>query len=67
MSYLKTEQNVCFLENAIFTVEVPVSQHNMPEVKEAKLKEIQNLEDYEMFDCVEDIGQEFIVSRGVIT
>ena len=45
VSYLKAEQSVCFIENGIFTVELPVSQHNMLEVKEAKLKEVQNLED----------------------
>ena len=39
-------------------LEVPVSEHNKPEVKEAKLKEIQNLECYEMFDLVEYVGQE---------
>ena len=61
-------KEVCvYLESAIFTVEVPVSEHKRPEVKEAKIKEIKNLEDYETFELVEDIGQETIGSRWVIT
>ena len=40
----------CVLENAVF-------------VKDAKLKEIMNLGDYETFELVEDIGQECIRSR----
>ena len=47
----------------IFTVEVPVSEHNRPEVKEAKVREIKNLEDYEIFEIVEDVGQETIESH----
>ena len=43
----------------MLAVEVPVSEHNKPEVEEAKFKEIQNLEDYG--------GQECIGSRWVIT
>ena len=65
--YMQMEKSVCFLENAIFTVEVPVSEHKMPEVKEAKINEIMNQEDYEMFELVEDVGQETIGSRWVIT
>ena len=51
----------------MFAVEVPVSEHNKPEVEEAKLKEIQNLEDYETFELVEYGGQECIGSIWVIT
>ena len=47
---------MCFLENAVFVVEVLVVEHNRPEVKEAKVKEIQNLEDYIIFELVEDVG-----------
>ena len=64
--YMKMEQTLYFLENAVFAVEVPVSEHNKPEVEEAKLKEIQNLEDYETFELVEYGGQECIGSRWVI-
>ena len=51
----------------MFVVEVPVSEHNKPEIKDAKMKDIQNLDDYETFDLVEDVGQECIGSRWVIT
>ena len=40
------------MENAIFTVEVPVSENYRSELKLAKVKEIQNFEDYEMFEYV---------------
>ena len=66
-SHMKTEQSVCFMENAIFTVEVPVSEHNRLEILEAQKKEVQNLEDYERFELVEDVGQECIRSQWVIT
>ena len=61
--YMKMGPTLYFLENAVFAVEVPVSEHNKLEVKEAKLKEIQNLEDYETFELVEYGGQECIGSR----
>ena len=41
--YLKVEKSVCFLENTVFVVEVPVSEHNQPEVKEAKARRYQTL------------------------
>ena len=65
--YMEMERSVCFLENMIFTVEISVSEHNRPEVKDAKVKEIKNLEDYETFQIVEDVGQEMIGSRWVVT
>ena len=40
------ENNVFFLENAVYTLEVPKAEQNTPEVKEAKAKEIKNLKDY---------------------
>ena len=45
--YMKRGQSLCFLKNTVFVVEVPVSKNNKPEIKDAKMKEIQNLEDYE--------------------
>ena len=36
--YMQMDRSVCFLENAVFVVEVPVSEHNKPKVKEAKVK-----------------------------
>ena len=38
-----------------------------PEVKDAKSKEIRNLEDYETFELVKDVGQKTIGSCWVIT
>ena len=38
--YMKMEQTLYFLENTVFAVEVPVSEHNKPEVEEAKFKEL---------------------------
>ena len=62
--YLQMEKNVCFLDNAVFVVEVLISEHNRPEVKKAKVKEMQNLEDYETFELVEDVGEKHIVVAG---
>ena len=41
--YLKMVKNVCFSENSIDVVEVPVREHGKAEVIEAKEKEIENL------------------------
>ena len=60
-------KSVCFLENSIFVVEVPVKEHGKPEVIEAKEKKIENLETYETFEEVDDIGQEAIGSRWIVT
>ena len=65
--YLKIDKIVCYLENSIYGVEVPVKDHRKPEVIEAKEKEIQNLETYEIFEEVDDKGQETIESRWIIT
>ena len=46
---------------------MPVRDHKKPEVIEAKMKEIENLEKYEVFEEVEDEGQETVGSRWVIT
>ena len=42
--YLKVAISVCFLESSVYVVEVQLREHGKPEVKEAKDKEIQNLE-----------------------
>ena len=65
--YIKMEQTLYFLENAVFALEVPISEHNKQEVEKAQWKETQNLEDYEMFELVEYARQECIGSRWVIT
>ena len=64
--YLKMEKSVCFLENSIYVVEVPVREHGKLEVIEAKDKEIKNLETYETFEEVDDIGQECMMGRSKI-
>ena len=51
----------------IYTVEVPVREHKRPEVIEAKQKEIENLEKYEVFEEVEDEGQETVGFIWAIT
>ena len=65
--WMQVENSECFDEIAIFTVEVPVREHKLPEVIDAKQKEIENLEKYGVFEEVEDEGQETVDSRWVIT
>ena len=55
--YLKVVNSVSFSYVAIHTVELPVSEHWRPEVKEAKDTEVNNLLDYNFFKEVEDVGQ----------
>ena len=56
-----------FSDYAICTVELPVSQHGTLEVKEAKMAEVSNLLDYDVFEEVKDEGQETIGSRWEVT
>ena len=66
--WMLVENNECYNDEiTTYVVELPVSQHNTPEVHAAKAIEIQNLNDYETFEEVEDCGQERISSRWVIT
>ena len=48
--YMQMENCICSLESAVSTVEVPVSTHKKLEIKEAKMKEIKNLEDFDNFE-----------------
>ena len=66
-NYLKIVNHMSFSDYAIYTVELPVSQHGTPEVKEAKMAEVSNLLDYDVFEEVKDEGQETIGSRWVVT
>ena len=66
-NYLKIINSVSFSDLSIYTVELPVSEHGRPEVKEAKMAEVNNLLDYDVFEEVEDKGQETIGSRWVVT
>merc|ERR1711905_65956 len=65
--WLQMENTECYDDIAVFAVEVPSKEHKRPEVLEAKDREIENLEKYEVFEEVDDIGQETIGSRWVIT
>merc|ERR1712105_393602 len=65
--WLQMENTECFDDIAIFAVEVPAKEHKKPEVMEAKDRELENLEKYDVFEEVEDIGQETIGSRWGIT
>ena len=66
MNKEKVESNECFDDIAIYTVEIPTKDQNTSEVKEAKQKELQNLFKYDVFEEVDDVGQERIGSRWVI-
>ena len=66
-NYLKGINSVSFSDLSIYTVELPVLEHGRPEVKEAKMAEVDNLLDYDVFEEVEDKGQETIGSRWVVT
>ena len=65
--WLQMENTECFNDVAVYAVEVPAAEHRKPEVIEAKDKELENLAKYDMFEEVEDIGQERVGSRWVIT
>ena len=65
--YLKVVNSVSFSDVAIYTVELPVSEHWRPEVKDAQDTEVNNLFDYNLFEEGEDVGQQTIGSRWVVT
>ena len=66
--WLTSEKTECFCEEITsYVVELPVKYHKMPEVLEAKKKEYENLLHFDTFEEVEDVGQEKIGSRWVIT
>jgi len=52
--WMQVEISECFDEIAIYTVEVPVREHKLPEVIDVKQKEIENLEKFGVFEEVED-------------
>ena len=66
-NFLKVINSVSFSDLAIYTVELPVSEHGRPEVKEAKTTEVNNLLDYDVFEEVKDESQHTIQSRWVVT
>ena len=56
-----------FLETLVFVVEVPVKNHGKPKVIATKKNDIKNLETYETFEEVEDIGQELFGRILIVT
>ena len=65
--WMRMENTECYDDIVIYTVEVPVREHKKVEVIEAKDKELENLMKYNVFDEVNNEGQETISSRWVIT
>ena len=63
-NYLKVVNNVSFSDIDIYTVELPVSEHGRPEVKEAKMAEVYNLLNYDVFEGVEDKVQKPLEADG---
>ena len=61
--YLKVVNSFYFSDITMYTIELPVSEHGRPKVKEAKMSEVINLLDYDVFEEVEDKCQETIGSR----
>ena len=50
--WLQMENTECFDDVTVFAVEIPVSEHKVPEVVEAKEKELENLSKYDVFEEV---------------
>ena len=64
--WMKFENEECYDDMAVYAVEVPRAEHKKEEVIEAKEKELENMFNYEVFEEVEDEGQETIGSRWLI-
>ena len=45
----------------IYTVQILAKQQNTPEVKEANMKEVENLMKYDVFEKVDNYGKEYIL------
>ena len=56
-----------FWKYAEFTVEITSKEQNKSEVNDAMHKEIENIIRYDVFEEVEDCGQEMIELRLLIT
>ena len=70
--YMKMENNLNIDPITIMVVEVPVAEHGLPQVREAKEKELENLKTYETFEeinmneipeNVETIGSRWVITR----
>ena len=47
--YMKLINSVSFSDLSIYTVELSIKEHGRPEVKAAKISEVKNLLDYDIF------------------
>ena len=65
--WLNVENSECYDDITVYTVEVPVREHKRIEVVEVKEKELENLVKYDVFEEVDDKGQETVGLRWVIT
>merc|ERR1712030_155628 len=65
--WMTIEQKENFEDYAVYTVEISTKEQNTPECNEAKHKEIENLVKFDVFEEVDDVGQERISSRWVVT
>ena len=65
--WMRDEQHENFEKYAVYTVEIPEKEQNKPEVNEAKHREIENFVRFNVFEEVDDFGQERIGSRWVVT
>ena len=67
MYWMTAEQRENFEIYAVYRVEIPAEDQNTPEIDEAKHKEIENLIKFNVFEEVDNHGQERILSRWVVT
>ena len=62
--WMLIDRNKCFDEEiTVLVVEIPKKDHHLPEIVEAKVKELENLDKYGTFEEVNDEGQVKIMSR----
>ena len=65
--WMTAEQHENFEKYAEYIVEIPAKGQNTPEVNEAKYNRVENLVRFDVFEEVDDCGQERIGSRWVVT
>ena len=64
---VEAEPEMDLFDLAIYSVELSVKEHGREDVKEAKMREIENLESYDVYERVEDKGQVCVGARWVVT
>ena len=65
-NWMTAEQHDNFEIYAVYKVEIPAKEQNIPEVDDAQYKKIENLVKFDVFEEVDDCGQERIGSRWVV-